>query len=469
MLGKEMNLSARKARQLLAKISARKRSPAEEEDAEFDAIAANYTKTLQAGKLLDYDDLLMRPSELLAANSGLAASYRRRFQWIFVDEFQDVDALQYRLLKLLAPASGNICAIGDPDQAIYGFRGGDVGFFLRFEDDFPGTEIIDLKRNYRSAQLILDASSQMIAETSLVPERALVASFENAHRIDIHQAANERSEAGFIVRAIEGAIGGTSLLSSSASDKPQYSFSDFAVLYRTDAQAETLVDALARSGMPFQKRSHSRLLESELAQRILEMMRSRRGESSPAEALKEALSQVRAVHGLLRPEDPDQPEEARSPEKLELELSQIGLLLGAAAERFPREWDDFLTELSLGVETDLWDPRADRISLLTLHASKGLEFPVVFITGCEDGLLPLRWGADDEVNLPEERRLLYVGMTRAKDRLFLTYAGERLWRGARREMRKSPFLAPIEGALLELSRSPVREKPASGAAQLSLF
>ncbi|RKT52481.1 UvrD-helicase domain-containing protein [Saccharothrix australiensis] len=393
-----------------------------------------YKKALRAQDLVDFDDLVALPLALLAEDPELVAAYRARYRWISVDEYQDVDERQYRLLRLLAPADGNLTAIGDPDQAIYRFRGADVGFFLRFREDFPGARLVHLTRNYRSSAPVVAGALSVIAPSTLVPGRELRAVGDHGDAlIGVHHAASEQAEAAFVARTVEQVLGGASFhaLDSgrvSGSEGAQgLGFSDFAVLYRTDRQSRALVDALTRSGLPFQKRSHDRLADRPGVARIARELGSAPGDS--------VLARVRAVAG----------DDHSAYELLKPLARECGSDVGR-----------FRAELALGVEVDAWDPRADRISLLTLHASKGLEFPVVFVVGCEDGLLPLRWpGGDDDVD--EERRLLFVGMTRAQRHLFLSHATGRP---------RSPFL----DALREFTRiGDARPRRRNRGTQLSLL
>ena len=347
-----------------------------------------------------------------------------------------------------------MCAIGDPDQAIYRFRGADVRYFSEFRDHFPGTRVVGLARNYRSDRNIVALSSQVIAPSGS-GRRSVPVLEEAPDLVTVHEAPTERAEAEFIVQALEQALGGHSFFSidsgrSAQSEGRDLSFSDFAVLYRTEAQAPPLVEALARSGMPFQQRSHRPLLDHPGVAALVDALR----EAPGAGPVRERLDAVRPGGG-----DGDAAEARAARE-----------LLRPLAEACGDDADRFLAELALGTEVDTWDPRADRISLLTLHAAKGLEFPVVFIAGCEDGLLPLKWGRPDPAELEEERRLFYVGVTRARTKLFLTRAKKRLARGKVRERTPSPYLADIEERLLERRRARLPEREPKGPdPQLDLF
>jgi uncharacterized protein (TIGR00375 family) len=410
------------------------------------------------------DELVTRPAAILAEDEALAGSYRQRWTDVFVDEYQDVDEAQYRLLRCLTADDSPVTAIGDPDQAIYGFRGGDVGYFLRFRSDYAGAREARLERSYRSAPTIVKAAMQLIRPGTLVPGRTLIAA-----RTDIpdgpvllRRLSDERDEAELVTAMVEKMLGGTSLtafdsgeVDSRSRTEHQLSFSDFAVLYRTSAQASPIVEALARRGFPAQQRSHTRLADMP-------------GVAEIAAALSGQLFVTDSVAGQLRAAA----ELAASVSGPELAdpIRVSAETLAPLAARCGDDLTRFLSELALGAEVDTWDPRADRITLLTLHASKGLEFPVVFIVGCDDGLLPLRPWKGADIDYAEERRLLFVGMTRATTRLVLTGAGKRVLRGEASEAKPSPFLSSVDRALLEgggISAETRKRRPA--AQQLTLL
>ena len=453
LLQDALGISERRARGLLSTISHARRtggSPSEEAPGE---VLEGYERAMEARNLCDFDDLVLRAADALESDPGIRAQYRRRYRWISVDEYQDVDEQQVRLLKQLAPPDGNLCAIGDPDQAIYGFRGADVRFFSEFRRDFPGTRVVRLTRNYRSDRNIVALSAQVIGRSGSGP--GSVAAVDDApDLVTLHEAPTERAEAEFIVQSLEQALGGHSFFSidsgrSTDAGGAALSFSDFAVLYRAGAQVPALVEALRRSGMPFQHRSHRLLLEHPGVVAAIDALR----ESRTSGPVSERLEAVCLGDGR------------RDPQMLE-----ACDLLRPGAVACGDDLERFLSDLVLGTEADTWDPRADRISLLTLHAAKGLEFPVVFIAGCENGLLPLAWGRAGKEVLAEERRLFYVGVTRARTRLYLCRARKRLWRGKVRELPPSPYLADIEERLLERRRSRIpgkRTKDEDG--QLKLF
>jgi superfamily I DNA/RNA helicase len=482
-------------------------------DPELVGPLARYRAGKRARGLVDLDDLLARPVALLTEHPDLAEAYRRRWRHVSVDEYQDVDPAQYALLRLLVPPDGDLCVIGDPDQAIYSFRGAEVGFFLRFAADFPSAGEVRLTRNYRSTATVVDAALGVVAPATLVPGRTLtavapgtgpdhaVAPGTGPDHVTLHTAADEAAEAAFVVGTIERVLGGsdlTALLRGAADPWTDavHSYADFAVLYRTDAQSAALVDALEAAGVPYQKRSHHRLGDQPGVRELLGVLREdlvrAAGDPRPVLARVRAAAQVAidragglpTVPDTLPPPDPTArptrgageigadrwsqltPATARAaaagrpdtePGRRVAELQAAVELLGPLAERAGADAGRFLADLALGAEVDLWDPRADRVSLLTLHASKGLEFPVVFVVGCEDGLLPMRFG-DEPGDPAEERRLLFVGMTRARTHLALSGALRRTVRGRVVEPEPSPYLADLPAHLVERTSRPERRR-----------
>jgi DNA helicase-2/ATP-dependent DNA helicase PcrA len=450
-----LDLSSRKAKSLLQAISRAKRSGQRGSDEAAAALEVYQPELVRRG-LVDFDDLVGLTVRLLRNKPEIAERYHQRYRWISVDEFQDIDEQQYRLVRLLAPSdNANLCAIGDPDQAIYGFRGADAASFERFREDYPAAPTVTLARNYRSSGSIVRAACEVIEGGGEERGESAVAVRDMAERLTIHRAPSDSAEAEFVVHSIERMIGGHSFFSldsgrSSDSEATELAFADFAVLYRTETQAAAIVEALERSGMPYKKHNHELLIEQAAAQAILHRVDPKAGTSARTE-LKAAAAQVMRNAEI---------EEIR---ELEAMLQQLLALALSCHDRL--DW--FLDAVPLATEADCFDPRADRVSLLTLHAAKGLEFKVVFVTGMEDGVLPLRFGEIEEEALAEERRLAYVGMTRAMDRLFLTRAAERMWRGSRRPLPPSPFLDAIGQELANRSASEVRRRKADQ--QLSLF
>ena len=457
-LADDLTLSPRKVQALLRAVSLAKRTPEPPADDLAERLHA-YQRTLAVRNWVDFDDLVALAAEVLASDAGLADLHRARARWISVDEFQDVDAQQYRLLRLLAPPGSNLCVIGDANQAIYGFRGADAGCFQRFREGDPGAVVIRLNRNYRSTGNIVTAAAQVIAPAAGDGQAAQVV--RDMHdRIAVHVARSEHAEAEFVVQAIERAIGGHSFFSidsgrAAGGARADLSFADFAVLYRTDAQAEALCAALGRSGMPFRKHGHEPLAARPDVKALLDEWERGSG-ADDARSLRAALRD--AADRVLSRRDENGP----AVETALVQLTALAETLGDDPRRFAEA-------IPLARDSDAWDPRADRVALLTLHAAKGLEFPVVFIVGLEDGVLPLTWRPGDTRALEEERRLFYVGMTRARDQLYLCRAEQRVWRGGVRALPPSPYLGDIEAALTQFSRAAAaRRKPAADA-QLALL
>ncbi len=438
------------------------------------------TKALAARDLVSFDGLLDLPLELLRAYPDVTARLRGRWPVLSVDEYQDIDARQYELLRLLAGDGRGLTVIGDPDQAIYGFRGSDVRFFQRFSQDYPGAAAVELTRNYRSAPVILTGALQAVAPVTLVPGRTLrpaatapagspapqaappvspapppalpagaagaAAEWPPQARITLHEAADEHAEAAWIAQAVDRLLGGASFhsLDSGRADGHAtggLTLAGIAVLYRTDAQAGPLGQGLTRAGLPWQKRSHDRLTRRSAVPEVAAELRLAGPAAAAGAPVADRLrTAVRTVAGQA-------PLRGLAP----VDVLAAGEVLAPLARRCGSDLERFLAELALGAEADSLDPRADAVTLLTLHAAKGLEFDVVFLAGCERGLLPLRLpgAAPGDGDPAEERRLLFVGMTQARRHLFLTCAAARRRHGAALPGGPSPFLASIGPALLE--------------------
>jgi uncharacterized protein (TIGR00375 family) len=400
---------------------------------------------LIARGLVDFDGLTELPAALLTREPGIATGLRGRWPFVSVDEYQDIDPVQYTLLRAIAGQGAGLTAIGDPDQAIYGFRGADVGIFGRFTADFPGATTVELTRNYRSSPAIVTAALQVIAPSTLVPSRAVAAAHAATPEhpdVSLHEAADEHAEAAWIAAAADRLLGGASFhsLDSGRADghgHGKLGLSDIAVLYRTDAQAAALGQALTRAGLPYQKRSHDLLARRPAVADIVREMALVDAAGNVAGQLTAAVRSLAAVRGER--------------DATVIDIRAAGEVLAPLARRCGEDAERFRTEISLGAETDALDPRAEAIPLLTLHAAKGLEFDVVFLAGCERGLLPLRLPGSGPLTpeqAAEERRLLFVGMTRARGQLVLTCAARRMRHSTAEAAGRSPFLAAVSPGLL---------------------
>lgn len=389
---------------------------------------------------LEFDDLIQLSVKLLTENEDILNLYRNRFQYNFVDEYQDIDENQYKLIRLLVPENGNIFVIGDPNQAIYGFRGGDAKFFNNFTEDYPSTQIINLKNNYRSTNCIVDASNQMINSFNII------SMYDKPHeKITIHTAPSDKAEAEFVASTIENLIGGHSFFSldsqRSEGQESNYSFSDFAILYRTSSQLPLIIEAVKRTGMPFVNLSNDLLCEKKAIRSFLNNLKDDKSVSEQFEA---------------------------SYDKLAEETDEYILNYLQNLAKIHNNKNEFIHEVSFLTEADTLDKRSDRITLMTLHSAKGLEFKCVFIVGLENDILPL-YRAKEPQEIEEERRLLYVGMTRAKERLFLSHALKRKWLGTYKNLQISPFLEKIKDDLLKLSKFEKVYEEKDNSEQLSLF
>ncbi|MBF0214435.1 MAG: ATP-dependent helicase, partial [Magnetococcales bacterium] len=458
-LQEDLGISRAEATRMLERFSRMRRgvqAAGEEERMAFQRALIAHREAMRLRGWVELEDLLALPVAWMDEDPALAEAWRQRYACVFVDEFQDIDAVQYALLRHLVPAGGSLCVIGDPDQSIYGFRGGDPRFFEAMARDYPATRTVRLTRNYRSGRAIVEGALELMAHSTSVRERHLTPVLSDARRIVLHASPSELSEAEFVVHTLESLMGGHGFhaMDSGQADghaTGEYAFSDFAVLYRSEALSLPICQALERAGIPYQKRSHHRLREH-----------------AGVKSLVEAAGRLVAGAGTVR-------ERLLRAGKLaggDLEVSQALEWLAPLAEEHGADWEGFLSALALGAEVDLLDPRAQRVSLLTLHGSKGLEYRVVFVVGCEEGLLPWRFG-DGEPEpeaVEEERRLLFVAMTRARETLFLSWARKRLWRGTSRSMERSSFLQGIRDALLEhrTTRVSAPKKIHPGSKQLSL-
>lgn len=452
-LAEALSMTEKQAGKLLKAMSLLKRT-ASSGSAEEENARVVLKQISQRDNSIDFDDLVILAADLLETHTEIAALWRERFSHILADEFQDIDEQQYRLLRLLAGSGDRLCVIGDPDQAIYGFRGADAACFERFNYDFPAAHTLRLTHNYRSTGTIVTAAARLLDRAAEGITRPM------QEPVVLHAAATEASEAEFIAATIEDLLGGHDMLAANRGGrgtKPApmtLGFGDCAVLYRTDAQAAALRAAFDRTGIPYQKSSPAPLAEHAGVQAILTTLEQ---SENPEDGLQERIATAA--------------ETARKQKMAEVALltEARGWLTALSTSETVASDETLLREqVALSTEADFRDARADRVSLLTMHAAKGLEFSVVFVTGLEAGIVPFAHGPVselDEDTAAEERRLFYVAMTRAKDKLFLTRVRERFWRGERRILPPSPFLSDIGEDLTIDSTTKKRRN----AKQLDLF
>ena len=387
-------------------------------------LLALYQEELRKKNALDLDDLVLEAGRLLEQGEGPILTH------IMVDEFQDINPPQAHLVELLAGRGAALLAIGDPDQAIYAFRGASLKTFLDFEQN--GAVVIRLEKNYRSGARLVAASNSVINNNSERPPSTPVRSGGTLCQVE---CADERAEAEFIVREIESAMGGLTSLTvgggggdrESGGGGDEARFSDFGVLFRTRRQADALASAFKSSSIPF----HVVAPPGPGLADFVKHLKSER--PRPGVLLPELIRTVAHEFGL--------------------ETGLVELLVRTAEACVgEHETIERFTEavLLLGPADNL-DIKADKVTLMTMHASKGLEFPIVFITGVEDGLIPLK--AKGRIETEEERRLFYVAMTRTENRLYLLHTTSRRLFGAHpHPPRRSPFLDEIPAELLTFKR-----------------
>ena len=527
--------TARDARDRISRWKADGLRPEELSGEPLAASYAAYQERLHACGARDYDDLLLDLLELLRGDEAVGRRAADGHDHLLVDEFQDVNAVQYELVRRLAGSGEGLFVIGDPDQAIYGFRGADPGFFHRLGQDYPALSVHRLERNYRSAPGVVAASRAVIAGDSPPADvndggeasRAWIGGHGRpapgsdagatppGPSIRLVEAGSEQAEAIAVVRAVQELVGGTDMVAtdqaSGTPDPGGYAFDDVAVLFRTGRQAAALEECFLTEGLPYSVSGPWRFLEERGARdavaffryaleperplRMLEALRNGpfdAGDAAlgrlsaaigsadeveaavgglPTKAAARVEALRRAAAGYARRAENEPPDKVLRvwQEDLGVEATPafeqlFGVAAGAAS------MGELLDTLLLGREGDVTrrdsKPAAHAVSLMTMHAAKGLEFPVVILCGLEDGLVPLRDG-DGATDLEEERRLLFVALTRARERLILTRSRQRIVRGQRASLPPSPFLADLPRELL--AHEGAGPGPRRRSAQLELF
>lgn len=399
-----------------------------------------YNKRLSHSGLMDLDDLILLTITLFEQDPLLLKRYQERHGHVMVDEFQDINPPQARLVRILSAGTrGSLFCIGDMDQTIYGFRGANLAGFSGFTRDWPGARVIGLDTNYRSRSRIVEASRAVIegkssgkgiglGELEGLQDGRGIKAVTPGGEVTRVECADERGEALFVVQEIERLMGALTSLSSARDgandDARDLGFSDFAVLYRTNRQAKALEECFSRANIPYQVLG--RMPEAELDEFI-----------DSFEALE------LAGLGLLGPIVEEEAVRVGLDSSMKARLVEMASGLECTEEGR----SIFVDRFSLMTPEELTDIVIDRVTLLTLHMSKGLEFKVVFIAGCEEGLIPL--SLKDGIDMEEERRLLYVGMTRAIDALYLLNAKERRVYGECVKPKRSSFVSAIAERLVD--------------------
>ncbi|NOY68593.1 MAG: UvrD-helicase domain-containing protein [Deltaproteobacteria bacterium] len=495
-----------------------------------------YAGLLGAERLFDFEDLVFFAVKLISdgrvGDKDIPDRFKHKFSHVFIDEYQDINYAQYRLVRALCAFGAEVCAIGDPDQSIYGFRGSDPSYFTRFHTDWPGTKKVFLKKCFRSTPAILSAAGQALGSHRLsdAPE-TLYSEVSGPEHVFSLRAETGKSEAVAMGRIMEDLVGGLGFhyhdqgRDKGACPARERAFSDFAVLFRTKAQGEIIAEVFGKAGIPFLLASSAHTLGQKQARGIIAALRIIEAAAAPMDIVSIAGAFLphmtrRDIRGIKKIFAETGISLSRMQQvmgnDLEIELSPAGLseflsFMMSLTTLFPDtagmrvekkilrlcetllqtekdQWgvaqrdaieallsmargygDDanaFLDALALKTDSDFYDRSAQRVALMTLHASKGLEFPVVFIAGCEDGYLPLRRSNGLVSDINEERRLFYVGMTRAKERLYLCSAKKRKIFGSYEQRAVSPFMESIDRALIhEAGESGFRRR----RRQLTLF
>jgi len=475
----ECGCDKRQARQAGDAITAAKQQllmPQQIQDEELGPLYLSYQDRLCDQGLLDLDDLVFRSARLLMENPRIAAAYRDRYRWVLVDEYQDVNLGQYQMIRLLCPdPHADLCVIGDPNQAIYGFRGADVRFIRQFSQDYPDAQVYRLTTSYRCSDVILRTSSQVVyAQEGASP--SMLQGLPSGVKLQMVQHPTDKAEAEFVARTIERMIGGLrffsmdSMVADGEGHESTQSLADFAILCRTTAQMPAIEKALHDHSIPFQRVGQEPFFRQEPVRSVIDCLKLATSPDNrflqaklagqgiaattridPATPAKDAVTKV--IYAAFH-KDKDLPEIK--------ELIDLAASSGCSAQ-------DFVRSADLAGPIDTYKTQVEQVSLMSLHASKGLEFVCVFVVGCEDGLLPYRLFEDRKADGEEERRLLYVGMTRAKHWLYLTWAKSRILYGKTFRLDRSPFLDAIERELVDHSKADFKSRRKKEDNQPTLF
>lgn len=470
-------------------------------------IYKEYQKQLKKNNALDFDDLIVKTVELFQNNPQILDYYQERFRYIMVDEYQDTNMAQFKLVSLLASKYRNLCVVGDDDQSIYRFRGADIQNILSFENTFPGTMVIKLEQNYRSTQNILDAANEVIRHNFGRKDKTLWTANGEGDKILFKQFDTAKDEADFVVRQIRDS---------------GYSYQDQAVLYRTNAQSRLLEERCIFYNVPYRLVGGVNFYQRKEIKDILAYLKTiangvddlsviriinvpKRGIGATTigrvsafasehnmsfyDTLKEAkqipgigkaaekisrfIAQMEVFRAMAYSEeysmkdlidhileDTGYEEELQEEGEIEAQtrLENIEELINKAAayeeDSEHPTLDEFLEQVALVADIDNVDDTEDRVTLMTLHSAKGLEFPKVYLVGMEDGLFPgmMSIMSDDKTEMEEERRLCYVGITRAKKELVLTAARQRMINGETRWSKPSRFINEIPSNLLDTDK-----------------
>lgn len=481
----------------------------------YGKIFRRYTNRLKENNALDFDDLLCKTVELFENNPDVLEYYQNKFRYILVDEYQDTNNIQYRLVAMLAQKYRNLCVVGDDDQSIYKFRGADVTNILDFEKQFRDAKVIKLEQNYRSTQNILDAANEVISNNINRKQKKLWTDRGDGAKIIVRSLNDQIGEAQYINNTIESFV-----------RTGEYKYSDFAILYRTNAQTRSFEENLTcpyriLAGLRFYDRREIKDLLSYLRvifnpaddtnlSRIVNVPKRGIGDTTVGKISALAMSVGKSMFDIIT--DPGYAEaigrsyskiasfaqminEIRSlvneisvSELIEVILKRTGYLESLVAENAQEaqgrienieelkskaieyeekvenpSFEGFLDNISLVSDVDNYDEEQDAVVLMTLHSAKGLEFPVVFMCGMEYGLFPSMMAEMEEGGIEEERRLCYVGITRAKSRLYMTWARMRTLYGKTEARMITRFISEISAEHLDIEEPAKRQTYSTGA------
>ena len=461
---------------------------------EIGKVYSLYQRKLKENNAVDFDDIINLTIDLLIENNDILEYYSDKFKYILVDEYQDTNKSQFKLVSILAKKNMNIMVVGDNDQGIYSFRGADISNILNFEKDFVGTKIVKLEQNYRCTGNILKVANEVIKNNTTKYDKKLWTENDDGEVPFIYTGKDEYDEASFVTKKIEEIKGNNN-----------FKYSDFAVLYRMNAQSRAIEDIFMREGIPYKIVGGLKFYERKEIKDIIAYLRlianqndnlslvriinePKRGigavslnkveelavenETSMYNIIKNADKYIPRIHGnvyefvemieVLKDADLTITElvkaillksgyiaalQAENTVEAETRIQNLEEFLTVVGE-FEEEYaenglNDFLQTLSLSSDVDKLDDNEDKVTLMTLHSAKGLEYPVVFLVGVEDGIFPGEQSATTIEGLEEERRLFYVGITRAKKILFITLANKRTLFGYTSYNKPSRFLKEI--------------------------
>lgn len=465
----------------------------------------DYTKILKRNNAMDFDDLLTSVIELLETSQEVRENYQEKFKYIHVDEYQDTNKAQYKLIRILGKKHHNVCVVGDIDQSIYGWRGADIRNIRDFEKDFPNARLIKLEQNYRSTKMILDAANSVIENNTNRKDKTLWTLKSGGEPIRYYRAASEWDEARFVAREIEDMV-----------ERERRNYSDFAILYRTNAQSRAIEEGIIGKGIaytvvggykfyerleirnimaylklvqnPWDEVSFARMINvpkrgigAKSIEQIIDVGRNRNISCLEAAmtAVEEKLVTAKAAEGIRQfvsklsrfilekdeltvseiiegvSEGMGYLDELRAENTIEAQtrVENIKELLTVSKQFEERTMngrlEDFLAEVCLMSDVDGMKDQLDAVTLMTLHSAKGLEYPVVFVVGMEETIFPTQRAINAEGDLEEERRLAYVGITRAEEKLYLTNAFTRTLYGKQTSNSPSRFIAEIPDDYLE--------------------